>query len=165
MQYPPWLDSEPLKAEIVRLVAEFESGDQWLDFDNATLGTDRSALFDAAERDITEACVNHGEVAAETLQQLHPDWPLERIKSLVDQSSSPTEAEVVEHARCMLESDEDSDFFALYKIFQVSAGSASVWVIIRQAVVPLEPEYDVVGIFETIGAADDFAEKSYSTDI
>ena len=53
---------------------------------------------------------------------------------------------------------------AASKVLPIGMEQPEAWVVVHSAGVPLEPEYELAGIFETADAATAFTERSFSLD-
>ena len=148
-----------------RILKEYRNGIRTWDDPDTEMGCDIGILMGQSESELLDPESYWGDDAAETLGERHPDWGTARIEALIKMQFKPTRKEIIENAEWLLEfNPNDYEFIVFYKVIPIGREQPEAWVVVHSAGVPLEPEYELAGIFETADAATAFTERSFSLD-
>lgn len=146
-----------------KLLQKFIDGDRNLDDEEVCM--DRLGLYGAAEQELSDLVDQYSEDAFDELSAMHPKWPLERRILLSKGEAKPTLAEITEHTNIVLENDDHGQFIIMVGKFPLRHRDETIgWVVIREAGIALDREYEIAGILETEADASLFIQRKFEMD-
>jgi len=146
------------------LLQKFMEGKRNLD--DREVSMDRLRLYGTAENELSNLVDQYGKDAFDEITALHPVWPLERRILLSHGEARPTLVEITEHAATVLENDDHGQFIIMVGKFPLRHRDDTVgWVVIREAGISLDREYEMEGIFDTEPEASLFIERNFGMDL
>lgn len=146
-----------------KLLQKFIDGSRNLDDEKICM--DRLGLYGAAEQELSDLVDQYGEDAFDELSAMHPKWPLERRILLSKGEAKPTLAEITEHTNTVLENDGQGQFVIMVGKFPLRHRDETIgWVVIREAGIALDREYEIAGILETEAEASLFIQRKFEMD-
>jgi hypothetical protein len=147
-----------------KLLQKFINGSRSLDDEEFCM--DRLGLYGAAEHELSSLVEQYGEEAFEELSAMHPEWSLERRILLSKGETRPSFAEVTDHTAIVLANDDHGQFIIMVGKFPLRSRDETIgWVVIREAGISLDREYEIAGILKTEAEALLFIERKFEMDM
>jgi hypothetical protein len=123
-------------------------------------------LYGAAASELSNLVEQYDEDAFDELSAMYPKWPLERRILLSKGESKPTLSEVTEHTNTVLENDDHGQFVIMVGKFPLRHRDETIgWVVICEAGIALDREYEIAAILDTEGEASLFIQRKFEMDI
>lgn len=156
---------EDIKRKLAtKLLQKFTSGDRNLYSEELCM--DRLALYGSAEHELSNLVDQYGEDAFDELTTMHPKWPLERRILLSKGEAKPTFAEVTAHTSIVLENDDHGQFIIMVGTLPLRHRDETIgWVVIREAGIALDREFEIAAIVDTEAEASLFIQRKFQMDI
>jgi hypothetical protein len=147
-----------------KLLQKFIDGDRNLDAEEVCM--DRLGLYGAATNELSDLADQYGDDAFDELSAMYPKWPLERRILLSQGEAKPTLAEVTEHTNTVLENDDHGQFVIMVGKFPLRHRDETIgWVVICEAGIALDREYEIAAILDTEAEASLFIQRKFEMDI
>jgi hypothetical protein len=144
------------------IIALFRSGELTLDHSNAVMVTDAVAVYAQAEQALAEMVEKYGDEAAEVMGEMHPNWPKARIDAIITSNSPASQREIEEHGHLLLDDDQHIEFTIMVGKFHLTlANTAVCWIVVREAGIALDREFEVCGFFNSEQEATEFINKAF----
>lgn len=168
----PWIElrrwrrvvEETRKKLAQKLLQKFISGARTLD--DQEYCCDRLALYGTAEQELSNLVDQYGDDAFDELSAMHPKWSLERRILLSQGNAKPTLVEITEHKDIVMDRDAHFQFIIMVGKFPLRHRDETIgWVVIREAGIALDREYEIAGIMSTEAEASLFIERKFEMDI
>lgn len=126
---------------------------------------DRRALYGTAEHELSDLVSQYGDDAFDELSAMHPKWPLERRILLSKGKVKPSLFEITEHTETVLENDDEGRFIIMVGKFPLRHRDETIgWVVIREAGIALDREYEIESIVDTEDEAETLIERKFEMD-
>lgn len=146
-----------------KLLKKFVDGDRSLDDEEVCM--DRLGLYGAAAHELSNLVDQYGEDAFDELSAMHPKWPLDRRILLSQGEAKPTFTEISKHTETVLENDDEGRFVIMVGKFPLRHRDETIgWVVICEAGIALDREYEIAGILETEAEASLFIQRKFEMD-
>ncbi len=147
-----------------KLLKKFRDGDRTLVDQKYCM--DRLGLYGTAAHELSNLVDQHGEDAFDELSAMHPKWPLERRILLSQGETEPTLFEISEHTNTVLDNDDHGRFIIMVGTFPLRHRDETIgWVVVNEAGIALDREYEIAGILDTEAEASLFIERKFEMDI